>query len=132
MPEANRVAPDSVSPEEMTSSPPRISLAIASSSEKSHCRSADRRSARMHFCGKRAISSASAIACAAGEDQIDRRRMADQPWQADGAEIDQGYAETAAEDAKSRVVGDHAHIRPQRQFHPAGHRKTLDRRDDRF
>ena len=64
MPEANRVAPDSVSPEAITSSPPRISLAIASSSERSHCRSADSRSARRHFCGKRAISRASAIACA--------------------------------------------------------------------
>ena len=62
---------------------------------------------------------------AAGENQIDRLGMADQPRQADGAEVDQGHAETAAEDAKSRVVGDHAHIRPQRQLHPAGHRKTF-------
>ena len=66
---------------------------------------------------------------AAGEDQIDCLRMADQPRQADGAEIDQGHAKTAAENAEGRVVCDHAHIRPQRQLHPAGHRKTLDRRD---
>ncbi len=37
----------------MTFSPPRISLAIASSSERfPHCCSADSRSARMQFCGK--------------------------------------------------------------------------------
>ena len=48
----------------------------------------------------------------AGEDQVDRLRMADQPRQADGAEIDQGHAEAAAEDAEGCIVGDHAHVGP--------------------
>ena len=69
---------------------------------------------------------------AAGEDQIDRLRMADQPRQADGAEVDQGHAEAAAENAEGGVLGDHAHISPQRQLHAAGHRKTFDRRDHGF
>ena len=56
--------PTSVSPDAITFSPPRISLAIASSSSRSHCRSADSRSARIQVCGKRAMSCASAIACA--------------------------------------------------------------------
>ena len=37
---------------------------MASSSSRSHCRSADSRSARRQVCGKRAMSLASAIACA--------------------------------------------------------------------
>ena len=55
--------------------------------------------------------------------------MADQPRQADGAEIDQRHAEPAAEDAEGGVLGDHAHVRPQRQFHAAGDRKAFDRGD---
>jgi hypothetical protein len=58
--------------------------------------------------------------------------MTDQPRQPDGAEIDQRHAEAAAEHAEDGVLGDHAHIRPQRQFHAAGNRKTLDRRDHGF
>ena len=66
---------------------------------------------------------------ASGEDQVDRLGMADQPRQADGAEIDQRHAETAAEHAEGGVLGDDAHVRPQRQLHAAGHRKPFDRRD---
>ena len=55
--------------------------------------------------------------------------MADQPRQPDGAEIDQRYAKTPAEDAEGGIFGDHAHVGPQRQLHAAGDRKPLDRRD---
>ena len=58
--------------------------------------------------------------------------MPDQPRQPDGAEIDQRHAEAAAVDAEDRILGDHAHIGPQRQLHAAGHRKTFHRGDHRF
>jgi hypothetical protein len=38
--------------------------------------------------------------------------MTDQPRQADGAEIDQRDAKTAAEDAEGGVLGDDAHVGP--------------------
>jgi hypothetical protein len=58
--------------------------------------------------------------------------MADQPRQADGAEIDQGHAEAAAEDAEGRILRDHAHVGPQRQLHAARDRKAFDRGDHRL
>ena len=42
---------------------------------------------------------------ASGQDQVDCLGMADQPRQPDGAEIDQGDAKAAAEDAESGVPG---------------------------
>src|SRR5438067_6872300 len=58
--------------------------------------------------------------------------MADQSRQPDGSEIDQGHAEAATEDPEGGVLRDHPHIRPQRQFHAAGDRETLHRRDYGF
>src|SRR6185437_1168339 len=52
--------------------------------------------------------------------------------QADGAEIDEGHAEAAAEDAEGRILRNHAHVRPQRQLHAACDRKALDGGDDRL
>ena len=52
--------------------------------------------------------------------------MADQPRQADGAKIDQRYAEAAAEDAKDSALADHAHVRPQRKLHAAGNGMAFD------
>ena len=69
---------------------------------------------------------------AAGENEVHRLRMPDQPGKADGAEIDQRHAEAAAIDAEDRILGDHAQIGPQRQLHAAGHRKTFHRGDHRF
>ena len=69
---------------------------------------------------------------ASGQDEIDRLRMPDQPRQPDGAEIDQRHPEPAAEDAEGGVLGDHAHVGPQRQLHAAGHRKAFHRRDHRL
>src|SRR5215471_15282291 len=57
----------------MTSSPSCISLAMATSSVRSHCRNADNRSARRQVCGKRAISCASAIARARASPFATRR-----------------------------------------------------------
>ena len=67
-----------------------------------------------------------------GENEIDGLRMANQSRQPDGAEVDQRHAESAAEDAEGGVVGDHAHVGPQRQLHSAGHRKAFHRRDHGF
>ena len=69
---------------------------------------------------------------AAGQDQVDRLGMADQPRQADGAEIDQRHAEAAAEDAEGGVLGDDAHVGPQRELHAAGDREAFDRGDHGF
>ena len=146
------MAPDSVSPDAMTSCPPRISLAMAASSSRSHCRSADSRSARRQVCGSarclwrvrsrgggprlghQTVGKAhpqrlGAADRASGQNEVDRLRMTDQARQPDGAEIDQRHAEAAAEDAEGGVLGNDAHVGPQRQFHAAGHCKTLDRRD---
>ena len=68
----------------------------------------------------------------AGENEIHRLRMPDQPRQPYGAEIDQRHAEAAAIDAEDRILGDHAQIGPQRKLHAAGHRKALHRGDHRF
>jgi hypothetical protein len=70
--------------------------------------------------------------CAPTGRPVRIRSIADQPRQADGAEVDQRHTEAAAEDAEGRVLGDHAHVRPQCELHAAGHRKALDRGDHRF
>jgi hypothetical protein len=46
--------------------------------------------------------------------------MADQPRQADGTEVDQRHAESAAEDAEHGALADHAHVGPKGQLHAAG------------
>jgi hypothetical protein len=58
--------------------------------------------------------------------------MANQSRQPDGAEIDQGNAKAAAEDAESGVFRDHPHVRPQCEFHAAGDSKSFDRGDHGF
>ena len=55
--------------------------------------------------------------------------MTDQARQPDGAEIDQRHAEAAAKDSENGVLGDDAHVRPQRQLHAAGHGETFNRGD---
>ena len=69
---------------------------------------------------------------AAGEDQIERARQADQARQADRAAVDQRHAEAAAEHAEHRVLLGDAQVAPQRELEPAGDRVARDRGDHRL
>ena len=73
-----------------------------------------------------------AVDAAAGEDQVDRPAVADQPRQADRAEVDERHAEAPAVDAERGVGGGDPQVAPQRQLEPAGDGRTLDRRDHRL
>ena len=109
----------------------------------------------MHSCGRAASSSASATAsasappagdavdepdalgldavdAAAGEDQVDRPAVADQPGQAHRAEVDERHAEAPAVHAEHGVDGGDAQVAPQGQLQPPGDGRALDGRDDRL
>jgi hypothetical protein len=67
-----------------------------------------------------------------GEDQVERRALADDPGQAHGAAVDQRHTPAAAEHTEHRGLGRHPQVAPQRELQPARDRVTLDRGDDRL
>ena len=69
---------------------------------------------------------------AAGEDHVIGAPLSDDPGQAHRAAINQRHAPAAAEHTEHGAARRHAHVAPDRQFKPAGHRVALDRRDHRF
>ena len=69
---------------------------------------------------------------ASGEDHVHRLAVADEPWQAHRAEVDQRHAPAPAEDAEDGVRGGDAEVAPQRQLESARDRVPLDRGDDRL
>ena len=69
---------------------------------------------------------------AAGEDQVQRPALPDQPRQPHGAAVDQRHAPAPAEHPEHRRRVRHPQVAPQRQLQPAGHRVPADRRDHRL
>ena len=68
----------------------------------------------------------------AGEHEVERPALPDQPRQPHGATVDQRHAPAPAEHAEHRVVGHHPEIAPERELEPARDRVTLDRGDHRL
>ena len=68
----------------------------------------------------------------AGEDEIERVRMSDQPRQAHRAAVDQRHAPPPAEHAEHRVACGDAQVAPARELEPAGDRVAFDRGDHRL
>src|SRR5258708_32572068 len=69
---------------------------------------------------------------APGEDEVECAGEPDQPWQPDGAAVDEWNAPPAAEDAEHRVLLADAQIAPERQLDPARDRVAGDARDHRL
>src|SRR5256885_7587678 len=69
---------------------------------------------------------------AAGEDHVQRTTLADEPRQADRAQVDEWDAKTAVEDAERRILRRHPKVAPERQLEPARDRIALDGRDHRL
>ena len=123
---------------------------------RSHCSSADSRSLRRHSCGRAGQLAGQldghgqrpagrgdpvdepdplglgAVDAPAGEDQVHRPAVADQPGQAHRAEVDERHAEAPAVHAEDGIDGGHPQVTPQGQLQPPGHGGTLDGRDDRL
>src|SRR5260370_11132609 len=69
---------------------------------------------------------------AAGQDEIQRVAVSDEPRQTYGPQVDQRNAESATVDAKHCIVRGHAKIAPQRQFQSTGNCMPFHGGDDRF
>src|SRR5262245_32685678 len=69
---------------------------------------------------------------AAGEDQVERVRVADQAGEPDGAAVDQRHAPAAAEHAEDGVLGGDAQVAPERELEPARDGVPLHRGDHRL
>jgi len=69
---------------------------------------------------------------ASREDEVEGPSVADHPRKADRAEVDQGHAEPAIEDAQLRVARSDPKIAPQRKLEASRDGESLDRRDDRL
>ena len=153
---ANRIAPSSDSPDASVACACRSSMRIASSSGSPHCSYDESRSSRRQIGGSAASSCASvarrgeraarlgqpvgephaqrfvAADAAAGEDEIERVRVADQAGQADRAAVDERHAPAPAEHAEHRVARGDPQVAPDRELEPAGDRVALDRGDHRL
>ena len=68
----------------------------------------------------------------AGDDQVERVAVAEQPRQADRPAVHQRDAPAPTVDAEHRVAGGDAQVAPRRELEAAGHRVALDRRDHRL
>src|SRR6185503_2447480 len=66
---------------------------------------------------------------AAGQDQVERAREADELRQPDRAAVEQRHAPAAAEDPEDRGGPGHAQVAHQGELEPARHRVALDGRD---
>lgn len=69
---------------------------------------------------------------AAGEDQIHRMAVTDQPGQTHGATIYEGYPPTSTIDTKYRISSSYPKVTPDREFQPAGNGMTFYRRNNRL
>jgi len=69
---------------------------------------------------------------AASKDQVEGPTVPDEAGQAHRAEIDQGHAKPAIEDAQRRTTRGHPEVAPQRKLQPTGDGVALDRRDHRL
>ena len=156
LPAANRAAPAWVSPERMTSRPSSVSVSKRrlecpdpTGGRRTGGRCACTAEGNSHSCS---ASSNGAFQClrlergqpigesqplrffaghtTAGEDQIHGVALAQQPGQADGAAVHQGYAPAPAVHAKHRVICCDTQIAPHRQFETTGNRVTFHRGDD--
>ena len=68
----------------------------------------------------------------AGEDQVHRPAVPDQPRQSHRAAVDQRHAPAPAEHPEHRVLLGDPQVAPQRQLEAAGHRVATDRGDHRL
>jgi hypothetical protein len=58
--------------------------------------------------------------------------VANQSRQADGAAINERYAEAPTEHPERRILGHHAQVTPAGQFQPAGHGEAFHGGNHRF
>src|SRR5215207_6219358 len=69
---------------------------------------------------------------ATGEDHVERSALADYPWQAYGAAVDQRHSPPSGEDAEGRVLLDYPQVGQQRELEPTRDGMTRDGGDDRL
>ena len=153
---ANRIAPSSDSPDASVACACRSSMRIASSSGSPHCSYDESRSSRRQMrrerrelvrerarrveraarfgqpVGETHAQRFVAADAAAGEDEVERVRVADQARQADRAAVDERHTPPPAEHAEHRVARRDAQVAPQRELEPARDRVALDRGDHRL
>ena len=153
-PDENLAAPACVSPLSIVARPRTASLRIASSSVRSHCSMADRRSLRMQICGSvgqlvgqgdgrrqgltrrdDAVDEAhplrlDPVDATPRQDQVAGPAVPDQARQADRPEVDERHAEAPAVHAEHGIRGSDPQVAPQGELEPAGNCGTLDRGDD--